>query len=70
MTYLPHRGDVQISHVHNLALCKEIGERLGISMGQMSIEMPPHLMMLIKRLRDENSRSVQTLTLVTRLLPS
>jgi hypothetical protein len=53
-----------------LALCKEIGERLGISMGQMSIEMPPHLMMLMKRLRDENSRSVQTLTLVTRLLPS
>ena len=35
MTYPPPQGHVQISHVHNLALCKEIGERLGISMGEM-----------------------------------
>ena len=60
MTYPPHQDDVQISHVHNLALCKEIGERLGISMGQMPIGMPSHLMMLMKRLRDENSKSIQT----------
>ena len=55
MTYLPHQGDVQISHVHNLALCNEIGERLGIRIGQMPVEMPPHLAMLMERLCNGNS---------------
>lgn len=55
MSYAPHRGDVQISYVHNLALCREIGERLGISMGGMPMEVPPHLMRLMNRLREESS---------------
>ena len=29
MTYPAHEGDGQISRVHSVALCKEIGERLG-----------------------------------------
>jgi hypothetical protein len=54
----PHQGDVQISHVHNLALCTEIGERLSIRMDQMLIGMPPHLVVLMKRLCDGNSEPI------------
>jgi hypothetical protein len=60
MTCPPHRGDVQISHLHNLALCTEIGERLGIQMGQMAVGMPPHLVMLVKQLCDESSEPIRT----------
>jgi len=61
MTYPPHQGDVQISHVHNLALCNEIGERLSIRMGLMPVGVPPHLVMLVKRLcEEENSEPPQT----------
>ena len=56
----PHQGDVQISHAHNVALRKEIGEMLAISMGQKPVGMPPRLMMLMDRLRDENFRSIRT----------
>jgi len=60
MTYPSHQADVQISHVHNLALCHEIGERLGIRMGQMPVGMPPHLEKLIRRLCDEDSEPIQS----------
>lgn len=53
MTYPAHHGDVQISRAHNLAVRKEISERLGISLGQAPTGMPPHLVMLMNRLRDE-----------------
>jgi len=59
MAYPLHAGDVQISHVHNLALCNEIGERLAIQMGQMAVEMPPHLVMLMKQLCDDSSDPIQ-----------
>jgi len=61
MTYPPHQGGVQISHVHNLALCTEIGERLSIRMGQLPVAMPPHLVMLMKRLCDGGSEPIQKL---------
>jgi hypothetical protein len=48
-----HRADVQIDHVHNAALCKEIGERLVVDLGEMPIVMSPRLMLLMSRLRDE-----------------
>jgi hypothetical protein len=70
MTHSRHQGDVQISHAHNFALCNEIGERLSIRMGQMPIGMPPHLVMLVKRLCDENSEPIQTMPRITRLLTS
>jgi hypothetical protein len=47
------RGDVQIDHVHSAALCREIGERLAVGLGNELVEMPPHLIMLMDRLRDE-----------------
>jgi hypothetical protein len=55
MTYSAHEGDGQISRVHNMALCKEVGERLRTSLDQKPAPMPPHLLMLMARLRDEPS---------------
>jgi hypothetical protein len=52
------REEVQIDHVHNAALCREIGERLAIGLGNEPVGMPPHLMMLMNRLRDEPSNPV------------
>jgi hypothetical protein len=56
MTYPAHEGDGQISHVHSVAICKEIGERLGASLDRKPVRMPPHLIMLMTRFRDEPSR--------------
>jgi hypothetical protein len=53
MIYPAHQGDVRISHVHNAALREEISERLVVSLGQRPVGMPPQLMVLIRRLRDE-----------------
>ena len=53
MTYSAQRGDVEISRVHNVAICKEIGERLAIGMEPKPAGIPPHLMMLVRRLCDE-----------------
>jgi len=53
MTYCAQQGDVEISRLHNEAICKEVGERLAISMQRTLAGMPPHLMMLMRRLRDE-----------------
>ena len=47
------QGDVQISHIHNAALRREISERLLASLGTKPTEMPPHLMALVKQLREE-----------------
>jgi hypothetical protein len=48
--------NVQINHIHSIALRKEIGERLRTSLDQTSIEMPPHLLLLMKGLHDEPAR--------------
>jgi hypothetical protein len=53
MTYPAPEGDGQISRVHGAALCKEIGERLGVFLDLKPAQMPPHLPMLMRRLRDE-----------------
>jgi hypothetical protein len=53
MIYPPHQGDVQISHVHNAALSREIGERLVISLSQDPVGIPPRMLMLMRQLRDE-----------------
>ena len=58
MTYPANEGDGRISRVHSGALCKEIGERLGPYLDQLPIRISPQLMMLMRRLRDEPSRSV------------
>jgi hypothetical protein len=58
MIHPAHQGDVQISDVDNAALCKEISERLVNSLGPKPFEMPPHLMVLMRQLRDEPPKPV------------
>lgn len=53
MTYSAHEGEGQIGRVHNKALCKEVGERLRISLDQKPAPMSPHLLTLMARLRED-----------------
>ena len=55
MTYSAPQGEVQISGLPGAAIRKEIGERLRACLDQKLIETP-HLVMLVKRLRDEPVR--------------
>ena len=58
MIHPAHQADVRISHVHNAALRKEITERLVISLGQKPVGMPPHLIVLIRQLREASPEPV------------
>jgi hypothetical protein len=51
MTCCAQQGDVEISRLHNVAICKEISERLVVGMKPDPPGMPPHLIMLMRRLR-------------------
>ena len=53
MTHSAQQGDVEISRLHNVAIFTEISERLAIGMKSNPAGMPPHLMMLMRRLGDE-----------------
>ena len=53
MTYSARQGEVEISRLHNVAICKEISERLAVGMKLTPSGMPPHLIMLTRRLRDK-----------------
>ena len=53
MTYSAQQGGVEISRLHKLAICKEIGERLAVDMKPKAAGIPPHLMTLIRRIRDK-----------------
>ncbi len=53
MAYSARQGEVEISRLHNVAICREIGERLAVGMKRTPSGMPPHLIMLMKRLRDK-----------------
>jgi len=53
MTYFARRGEVEISRLHNVAICKEISERLAVGMKPEPSGMPPLLIMLMRRLRDK-----------------
>jgi hypothetical protein len=46
-------GEVEISGLHSVAICKEISERLAISLKSKSFVTPTHLIMLTRRLRDK-----------------
>jgi len=50
MTYSEPKGDGQICHVHSMALCTEIGERLRTEVQRPS-QLPASLQMLMDRLR-------------------
>jgi hypothetical protein len=55
MTYAAHEGHSRISRKHSMAICREIGERLGTRLDQDPVRMSPHLIMLMTRLRGEPS---------------
>jgi hypothetical protein len=55
MTYPAPQSDGQIGHVHSVALRNEIAERLGADLDRKPVRMPPRLIMLMNRLRDESS---------------
>jgi hypothetical protein len=44
-----HEGDAQNSRIYRTALCKEIGERLAISLDQKQVRMSPQLTGLMTR---------------------
>jgi hypothetical protein len=50
----------QISRADNVALRKEIGERLGLSLDLKPVGMPPHLAMLVRQWRDQPSNRLLT----------
>jgi hypothetical protein len=52
MTYSAPEADSRLCHVHSLALCTEIGERLRTDLPRQSVA-PPALLTLMARLRDE-----------------
>jgi len=52
MTYSAPEGDGQLCHVHSMALCTEIGERLRTEAQPLS-PLPASLQMLMDRLRDQ-----------------
>jgi hypothetical protein len=56
MTYPAHASDGQISRADNMAIRKEVGERLRTSLDQNPVRMTPHLLMLMARLREEPAR--------------
>jgi hypothetical protein len=53
MTYPAHEGDGKISRIHDVALSREIAERLGADLDHKPVRMSPYLMMLMTRLRDQ-----------------
>lgn len=53
MTYSAEQRGVEISRLHNVAICKEIGERLAIAMKPKPCGMPPHLLRLTAQLPDQ-----------------
>jgi hypothetical protein len=52
MTYSAPEDDARLCHVHSLALCTEIGERLRTSLARPSVALPPSLRTLMMRMRD------------------
>jgi hypothetical protein len=57
MTYPARESSVQISRVHHAAICKEIGERLWTSLDREPVRLPPRLLGLMERLRDDRSQN-------------
>ena len=53
MTYPAHESSVQISRVHHAAICKEIGESIWTRQDQEPARLPPRLVALMERLRND-----------------
>ena len=54
MRYPTPQSDIQIDHIHNDAVCKELGERLEKALGPQSIELNPRLLSLMKQLSEQD----------------
>ena len=48
---MSNRVNVEIDSIHSRAICKEIGERLGISLSRESPELPPRMRTQLDQLR-------------------
>jgi hypothetical protein len=53
MTYIAQQGEVEISRLHNAAIRKELSAGFAIGMKREPSVMPPHLVTLVRLLRDE-----------------
>jgi hypothetical protein len=51
--------DVQIDRAHSFAICREIGERLGMSLQAEQGPLPPRLSSLMQRLAAEDGRTAR-----------
>jgi len=49
MSHIAAKDDRQISRLHRIALCEEIGERLRFELDLYHVATPPHLLRLMKR---------------------
>ena len=56
MTHPLQESRVRISHVHLAAIGKEIGERLRTFLNKQSVRLPPSLVKLTQRLREDRPR--------------
>ena len=56
MSHADHSEDVQLSHRHCGAVCKEVGERLSSALGSHSIEPPAALLALMSRLAEAETQ--------------
>lgn len=56
MTHPLHENRVRLSRVHLAAIGKEIGERLRTFLSKRPVRMPPRLVNLMQRLRENRSR--------------
>ena len=57
MTHPLHERSIQISRVHLAAIGKEMGDRLRTFLNQRSVRLPPALVKLVQRLREDRSQS-------------
>jgi hypothetical protein len=57
MTHPLHERCIQISRFHLAAIGKEIGGRLRTFLNQRSVRLPPALVKLVQRLREDRSQS-------------
>lgn len=57
MTHPAHESGVRISRVHCVAIRKEIGERLWTRRDQELVRLPPRLLVLMERLREDRGRN-------------
>jgi hypothetical protein len=57
MTHPLHESSIQISRVDLAAIGKEIGDRLRTFLNQRSVRLPPALIKLVQRLREDRSRT-------------